>query len=129
MNKNDLFEGFTVIDATGDFMFDASDFPMWNIQSMTGYEPKTTFWEDFSMAEQFGMNVVNDLFCEYFVDFRDDVVSFTELVLVLNWKIWQHHKKNDRLALLYDSMWRKASEWAMDNLKGEDLDYYYRTTD
>ena len=25
--------------------------PSWNITELTGYEPKTTFWDDFSIAD------------------------------------------------------------------------------
>ena len=31
---------------------------VWNIEKMTGYKPLTTFWSDFSMAEQFGIEAV-----------------------------------------------------------------------
>lgn len=33
------------------------------------------------------------------------------------------------LAALYDRLWREADEYAMNNFKGEELDYYYRVTD
>lgn len=29
--------------------------PMWNIESETGYKPRTTFWQDFSIADAFGV--------------------------------------------------------------------------
>jgi hypothetical protein len=48
---------------------------------------------------------------------------------VLNHKIWQHHESNRKLAALYDRLWREADEYAMNNFKGEELDYYYRITD
>lgn len=28
--------------------------PKWNIAEITGYDPMTTFWQDFSMADKFG---------------------------------------------------------------------------
>lgn len=28
--------------------------PKWNIESETGYKPRTTFWQDFSIADAFG---------------------------------------------------------------------------
>lgn len=31
--------------------------------------------------------------------------------------------------LMYDRLWREADEYAMNNFKGEELDYYYRVTD
>ena len=36
---------------------------------------------------------------------------------------------NRELAALYDRLWREADEYAMNNFKGEELDYYYRITD
>ena len=49
--------------------------------------------------------------------------------MVLNHKIWQHYQKNETLAALYDTLWREADEWACDNLKGDELSYFYQTTD
>lgn len=34
----------------------------WPIEKMTGYKPKTTFWEDFSIADAFGGAAVADTF-------------------------------------------------------------------
>ena len=50
--------------------------------------------------------------------------------MVLNWKIWQHYESgNETLAKLYDSLWRKADEYAGENLKGEEASYYFKTID
>lgn len=49
--------------------------------------------------------------------------------MILNWKIWQHYEKNDELATLYNTLWEKADAYACENLKGEELSYFYRTTD
>jgi hypothetical protein len=38
-------------------------------------------------------------------------------------------ESNRKLAALYDRLWREADEYAMNNFKGEELDYYYRVTD
>ena len=32
--------------------------PVWNIESETGYKPMTTFWQDFSIADAFGVAAV-----------------------------------------------------------------------
>ena len=34
----------------------------WNIESMTGYKPITTFWQDFSIADGFGASAVEDTY-------------------------------------------------------------------
>lgn len=103
--------------------------PAWNIEQETGYKPQTTFWEDFSIADKFGKSGVQDTFNRAFRAWKKNTVYLTELVLVLNHKIWQHYETNEPLARLYDKLWREADEYACDNLKGEDMDYYFHTTD
>ena len=34
--------------------------PRWNIAELNGYEPITTFWQDFSIADKFGNNAIAD---------------------------------------------------------------------
>lgn len=34
----------------------------WNIEAMTGYKPRTTFYEDFSIADHFGGPAIRDTF-------------------------------------------------------------------
>lgn len=58
-----------------------------------GYEVKTTFWEDFSIAERFGLSAIQDTFNRAFKEWKEDYEFLTELVLVLNHKIWQYHEK------------------------------------
>lgn len=36
--------------------------PRWNITEMNGYEPITTFWQDFSIADKFGNNAIADTY-------------------------------------------------------------------
>ena len=103
--------------------------PVWNITELNGYEPQTTFWEDFSIADKFGKEAVQDTYNRAFADWKSNVVYLTEMVLVLNHKIWQHYTHNDELAALYDKLWREADEYAAMNLKSDDLTYYYQTTD
>lgn len=101
----------------------------WNIEEMTGYKPKTTFYTDFSLAEPFGISAVIDTFNRAFKEWKNNVEYFTELVMVLNWKVWEHHEENRALAMTYQGMWEKLANWAFENLKGEDLKYFIRTLD
>ena len=94
------------------------------------YEFKTTFWQDFTIADKFGLNAINDTYLRAFNEWKTDKVYITELVLVLNWKIWEHHEKGDKgKAEIYDKLWRETDEWCMENLKDDDLRYYLQTTD
>lgn len=103
--------------------------PVWGITAMTGYQPKTTFWQDFSIADKFGAESITDTFNRAFAEWKTNYVYLTEMVMVLNWKLWQWYEKNDELAELYDALWKQADEYACNTLQGEELSYYYQTTD
>ena len=92
-----------------------------------GYE--TTFYQDFSIADLFGEEAVTDTFNRAFDEWKSNYKYLTEFVIVLNHKIFDLYKVNTKLALLYDSLCKKAARYAEENLKGEELDYYYRETD
>ena len=96
---------------------------------LNAYEPKTTFWMDFSIADKFGINAIKDTYKRAFNEWKDNHVYLTELVMVLNHKIWQWYETNDAIARLYDTLWREADLWVQENLKGEELEYFYRITD
>ena len=53
-----------------------------------GYKFKTTFWSDFTIADKFGLEAVQDTFNRAFSEWKSKVIYLTELVLVLNWKIY-----------------------------------------
>lgn len=101
----------------------------WNIEAMTGYKPFTTFYEDFSIADWFGVSAIRDTFNRAFEGWKDNHLYLTELVLALNWKIWEHYETNEEYARVYNELWEKADEYAMDNLEGTELDYFLSTTD
>lgn len=102
----------------------------WNIEAMTGYTPKTTFYTDFSIADMFGgAPAVKDTYKRAFKEWRSNVEYITELVMVLNWKIWEHYETNEKLARVYNDLWEELGDWCCENLKGEDLSYYYVTID
>lgn len=102
----------------------------WSIEEITGYTPQTTFYTDFSIADYFGADAIKDTYERAFEEWHEDTIYLTELVMALNWKIWEHYENhNEPYARLYDELWRKADEYAVENLTGDDLRYFYRTTD
>lgn len=97
---------------------------------MDGYEFKTTFWDDFTIADMFGADAVRDTFRRAFGEWRDDVEYVTELALVLNWRCWKHYERGDsELAELYGDLYHEVDDWCWSNIKGGDIDYYFRMTD
>ena len=101
----------------------------WNIEAMTGYKPITTFYEDFSIADLFGMAAIKDTYNRVFAEWKSDYKYLTELVMVLNWKVWEHYTVNDDYAKFYNELYLTTNDYAYDNLKGDELTYFYRTTD
>ena len=51
--------------------------------------------------------------------------------MVLNWKMfeWYNKDENGEQWKLYKELYMGTDAWCMDNLKGEDLSYYIKTTD
>ena len=102
----------------------------WNIEAMTGYKPKTTFYMDFSIADKFGVDAIKDTYNRAFEHWKDDIEYVTELAMVVNWKAWEHSASgNDTYTELYTDLYYTIDEWCMNNLKGDDIKYYLRTTD
>lgn len=101
----------------------------WNIEEMTGYKPITTFYTDFSIADRFGEKAIKDTFDRAFEEWHKDYKYLTELVMVLNWKIFEHYQNNEVLAKIYNDLWEQADDYAFENLKDEELDYFIKTTD
>ena len=99
--------------------------------SITGYSPITTFWDEFTKAEASdGENAVRNLYAELFEKCKGNHKSFTELVMILNWKSWYHDSAdNDQMCSLYVDLFNQASDWGYNNLKGEAMDYFWQTLD
>lgn len=110
-------------------MFDEINMSIAPFLEMSGYTPKTTFWTDFSIADKFGVKAVEDTYNRAFKEWKSNIEYVTELVMVLNWKSWQYAETNPDLAMVYQRLWEKADQWCMNNLKGDDLQYFIKTLD
>ena len=97
--------------------------------SENGYTVQTTFWEDFTIADLFGLSAIRDTYNRAFKEWNEDYKFLTELVLVLNHKIWQHHKSRPEVAALYNDLWKQADLYAVENLKADELYYFFEVTD
>lgn len=99
-----------------------------NIRDLNGYETITTFWADLTIAEAFVLDAVRGTYNDVKTAWAANYKYWTEFVLCLNHKIWQHHKTNEPLARLYDTLWREADEIAGE-WTGEAAEYYFNVTD
>lgn len=58
----------------------------WRIEELTGYQPITTFYTDFSIADKFGINAIKETYQSVFKEWQHDYKYMTELAMVLNWE-------------------------------------------
>lgn len=91
----------------------------------------TTFWMDFTIADAFGLDAVQDTYDRVFDQWKEDYRYLTDLVITLNHKIWQHWEKDPEspLAALYNELWIQADGYAIDTLKGAKLKYFLEKVD
>ncbi|MBQ5832181.1 MAG: hypothetical protein IIW43_01740 [Selenomonadales bacterium] len=101
----------------------------WNIEALTGYKPKTTFYTDFGIAEKFGVDAIRDTYEAAIDEWGTNIEYTTELVMVLNWKIWEHYEKNTEYAMVYQELWEIADTYVFEHFDGDDLEYFIDTTD
>lgn len=96
------------------------------------YECQTTFWDDFDIADRFGVKAIRDTYKRARAEWKNDRIYGTELSMVLNHKCWyseSRSKLGDKYGKLYAELWKEFDNWILDNWKGEDLGYYLRVTD
>lgn len=73
------------------------------------YKPITTFNQDFTIADHFGVLAIKDTFRRAFNEWKGNYKYLTELVMVLNHKIFEHHNNgNMEYMLLYNELWGKS---------------------
>lgn len=101
----------------------------WNFEEVTERKPKTTFYTDLGIAEVFGEEAVIDTANRVFEEWHENAEYFSEFVIALNWKIWEHYKTNEKLARVYDKLWHKYDDWCKNNYKGKDFETYFDITD
>ena len=90
----------------------------------------STFWQDFSIADMFGLHAIQDTYNRAFGEWKTNYKMLTELVVVLNHKIWQHHQLgNVEASKLYDRLWKEADAWGSEHLKGEELEHFLYVLD
>lgn len=97
---------------------------------MKEYKFKTTFWQDFTRAEKKSIDEVKKKHKELFKgEYKYNYIFLTELALVLSLKHKEHLTSNVRLSKLYNKLFEQTNEYAVQNLKFGELDYYFDNVD
>ena len=102
-------------------------------------EFNTTLWQDFNIANEFGISAIEDTYKKAYSFVKDNYKDFTELVIVLNWQCWnlwdRHEKSKDskflELSNKYSELFYKARKkfydvWAKNK---EACRYFFTMTD
>lgn len=104
----------------------------WLFPDISGYKPCTTFWDDFCIAEKFGVEAVEETYNRAFNDWKNDIKYVTELSLVTNWRlnaVYEKEERDEEMFKLYSDIWHTIDNYCCLHFTGEDLKYYYDTTD
>ena len=98
---------------------------------MNGYEPKTTFWSDFTIAERFGVSAIKDTYDRSIKSWKEDIVYMTELSMVLNHKGWIYHETNEKLSQYYFNLYNEIDNLIFQLFEdgSDEIHYYIQTTD
>ena len=103
---------------------------MLDSESMCGYTQRTTFWDDFTIAEKFGVSAIKDTYKNAFTSWKTDVVFITELVLVLNWKmLYMDERHMTEKSVMYYKCWVELSNWCERHLEAGAYEYFLNVTD
>ena len=102
---------------------------VWNPEADSGYQPITTFYLDFTIADKFGQMAVIDTYNRCLAAWKRNYKYLTELSMVLNYKIWEYYRTRPALASQYNHLWDACREYCESHLKGEELQYFYEATD
>lgn len=109
----------------------------WTVPNITGYMPVTTYWNQLTKLEEQN-NASEETFCmalrKWLTDnlkkAQEDYKAFTELVMVLNHKCWDHcNMGQHKIGKLYSDFFYKTQNWGYKHLKGEQLTYFFNTLD
>lgn len=119
------------------FSYAASEERMFGeLVSETGYNRQTSFFSDLSIAEWYGAESIRETYGRVCEGWLCDYVYFTEFVMCLNYKAWEHSDRgNVELSELYSELYYAAVDLFYDYYKGDDpksiaaREHFFKTTD
>lgn len=104
------------------------------MKERNGYDCITTFWEDFAIADRFGVSAIQDTFNRSFRDYKSNFKYMIELILVLNHRHWLYGlegpNQNLEIAEVYECLYYKADNYVLENYTSpEETEYYFEVLD
>ena len=99
------------------------------IEDEIGYRPFTTFFEDFSIADAFGIDAIKDTFDSAMRSWSSDIKYLTELTMVMSWKCGIYFEEgNYEYNRTYHDLYYTVRDYVYDHFEDDDLNYFYHTT-
>ena len=103
---------------------------MLDSESLCGYTQRTTFWDDFTLAEKLGLPAIERTYRNAFNSWKTNVVFITELVLVLNWNmLYMDERHMTEKSVMYYKCWVELSNWCERHLEAGAYEYFLNVTD
>ena len=101
------------------------------LSGFTSWRPAYSCWPRFSIAEKFGKKEINTVYNDIFKAAKSDYKLLTELVMVLNHKVFEYseYPKNTTLCAYYSELFLRTKNYALDTLNGAELQYFLETID
>ena len=107
--------------------------PEWDelLENFTDYRSKTDLWTRYSIADNDCVKALRSLFKETFEIAKQDYIYLTELVMVLNHRMWYWYGLNpdSPMVAAYTTCYEKAHNWALTHLNRDEIRYYCSVTD
>lgn len=96
-----------------------------------GYERKTTFYSDLTIADVFGVDAVQDTYDRVIKEWMDNIEYITEFCLCVNHKSWEHFEDDKELSKLYSDLYYDLKYKIYEHYDGnqEAIDYFFNITD
>lgn len=97
---------------------------------MSGYERKTTFYSDLTIADAFGVKAIKDTYKRVCKEWMSNIEYITEFAICINHKSWEH-QENEEYCKLYSDLWYEIEDKICEHYKDneEAISYFYRVTD
>ena len=94
-----------------------------------GYKMQTTFFQDFAIADKFGIKAIDETFNISFNNYKDNLIYITELAIVMSNKSCEWYGRDEERMQRYADYYHHVDEWCMKRFKGAELKFYLDTTD
>ena len=94
-------------------------------------EVEYTFYQDFQIADRFGEKGVRDTYKRVRQEWLENPSAWGEVVCALNWRLWDLHKTDEKMATVYQELWQEAQDlgWKTYENDSEKSSIYFRKID